>query len=59
MNANLKIVFGAAGFVLATVAAAEATFYEYENFTGPSYTATRAIANVDRVGFKGSPFRVI
>ena len=59
MNTNLKIVFGAAGFVLATVAAAEATFYEYENFTGPSYIATRAIPNVDRVGFKGRAASVV
>lgn len=59
MNGNLKVVSGVAGFVLATIAAADATFYEYENFAGPSFIATRAIANVDRVGFKGRAASVV
>lgn len=51
MSKSLKTAMGIVGLVVATQAAAQVTFYSRDGFRGESFTADRAIVNMERSGF--------
>lgn len=59
MNTLLKNALAVAGVAVATQAAAQATFYERENFTGESFTTEKRIGNFARYGFNDRASSVV
>lgn len=51
MNVLFRIALALVGVTIATQAAAQVTFYEYEDFEGRSFTTARQIGNFERYGF--------
>lgn len=51
MNAILKRLPAVLALAAATQAAAQVTFYEGEGFRGRAFTASKAVANFERIGF--------
>src|SRR2546428_612032 len=54
MQRTLRAVLVVAGFVFATHAAAQITFYEGEGFRGRAFTADKPVWNFERLGFNES-----
>ena len=50
MKPALKIAFTVVGLAIATQAAAQVTFYEYESFQGRAFTTGKQIGNFSRSG---------
>ncbi len=59
MTFKLKTILAVAAVAVATQAAAQITFYEYDNFQGRTFTTERNIANFERFGFNDSASSVI
>ena len=59
MNWKLKSALGACGFVLATQAAAQITFYEGEGFRGRVFATDKQVSNFQRYGFNDRASSVI
>src|SRR2546428_7254260 len=51
MQRTLRAVLVVAGFVFATHAAAQITFYEGEGFRGRAFTTDKQVWNFERYGF--------
>ena len=59
MTFKLKTILAVAAVAVATHAAAQITFYEYDNFQGRTFTTERNIANFERFGFNDRASSVI
>ena len=59
MTFKLKTLLAVATVAIATQAAAQITFYEYDNFQGRTFTTQRNVANFERFGFNDRASSVI
>jgi uncharacterized protein YcfJ len=59
MNALLKTALSVSALTLATHASAQITFYENDNFSGRSFTASRQVNNFERAGFNDRASSVV
>lgn len=59
MNARFKLVLTVAAVALVTQAAAEAIFYEHDNFQGRSFNTERPISNLRNQGFSDRSTSVV
>ncbi len=59
MNAILKSALAVSAISLATHAAAQVTFYQGEDFEGPSFTTQQEVRNFERIGFNDRASSVV
>src|SRR5687768_15482609 len=59
MNAIFRSAVAVAALTLSTQAAAEVVFYESEGFQGRSFTAEKAVPNLERSGFSDRASSVV
>lgn len=59
MNNSLKTALTVMGLAVAAQASAQITFYEDDNFSGRSFTASRQVNNFERAGFNDRASSVV
>ena len=59
MNAILRSALAVAAVAISAQAAAQATFYERENFKGESFTAKKQVSNFGSLGFNDRASSVV
>jgi len=59
MNAVLRSALAVAALVISAQAAAQVTFYERQDFEGPSFTTAKQVGNFEGFGFNDRASSVV